>query len=217
MQLFKSLKFWESRNGERTHMRRLKIFWILLVFILFILPKQGYSEENNKDFTKPEEVVKQFIMNRANTSFIDNNPNYCKDVVKFILNGEKYLDEKWGGGVDILANISILKTSIKDNTAEVTVKHDFCGVCANDGSCEIGKDTEIKVYKLIKINNTWKIVWDSPPEEPPFPCGHWMSIQKTIEFYKYILQHYDKNKHLGPKKELIEDMRKLKKCAKEVK
>jgi hypothetical protein len=26
-------------------MRRLKIFWILLVFILFILPKQGFSEE----------------------------------------------------------------------------------------------------------------------------------------------------------------------------
>jgi hypothetical protein len=38
-----------------------------------------------------------------------------------------------------------------------------------------------------------------------------------LDKVKYILQHYDKNKHLGPKKELIEDMRKLKKCAKEVK
>jgi hypothetical protein len=62
-------------------MRRLKNFWLLLVFILFILPKQGFSEENNKDFTKPEEVVKQFIINRANMSFIDNNPNYCKDTL----------------------------------------------------------------------------------------------------------------------------------------
>ena len=29
-------------------MRRLKIFWLLLVFILFILPKQGFSEEKEK-------------------------------------------------------------------------------------------------------------------------------------------------------------------------
>jgi len=36
-------------------MRRLKIFWILLVFILFILPVQGFGEE--KDST-PEEIIK---------------------------------------------------------------------------------------------------------------------------------------------------------------
>jgi hypothetical protein len=29
----------------RINMRRFKIFWILLVFILFILPKQGFGEE----------------------------------------------------------------------------------------------------------------------------------------------------------------------------
>jgi hypothetical protein len=197
-------------------MRRLKIFWILLVFILFILPKQGFSEENNKDFTKPEEVVKQFIKNRANTSFIDNNPNYCKDVVKFILNGEKYLDEECGDGMDILANISILKILTKNNIAEVIVKHDFCGVCANDASCTIQKNTEIGVYKLVKINNTWKIKdWYS--SGCVLPCGAWMSVPRAIELYEYILHHYDEFRYLGPKKELIRDMKKLKKCAKEVK
>jgi len=198
-------------------MRRFKIFWILLVLILFILPKQGYSEENNKDFTKPEEVVKQFIINRANTSFIDNNPNYCKDVVKFILNGEKYLDHQLVDGLGILGGFFILNVSIKGNTAKVKVKLKFCGGCANDGACEIGKRKEIVVYNLVKVDNTWKIVWDSPPDEPPFPCDHWMSVQKAIELYENALQHYDKFRYLGPKKKLIEDMRKLKKCAKEVK
>jgi hypothetical protein len=192
-------------------MKRLKIFWILLVFILFNLLKQGYSEENNKDFTKPEEVVKQFIINRANTSFIDNNPNYCKDVVKFILNGEKYLDKDFGAGLDILGNFSILDISIKGNTAKVKVKLNFCGVCANDGSCEIGKEKEIVVYNLVKVDNTWKIVWED--DESSFLCGVWMSVPKAIEFYEYILQHYDRYKYLGPKKKLIEDMKKLKECA----
>ncbi|MBX0312793.1 MAG: hypothetical protein JHC31_13680 [Sulfurihydrogenibium sp.] len=196
-------------------MKRFKIFWILLFFILFILPKQGYSEENNKDFTEPEEVVKQFIINRANTNFIDNNPNYCKDVVKFILNGEKYLDQVLGAGVDILGNFSILDVSIKGNTAKVKVKLKFCGGCSNDGACGTGKKEEIVVYNLVKVDNTWKIVWDSPPDEPPFPCDDWMSVQKAIEFYEYILQHYDRYKYLGPKKKLIEDIRKLKRCAKE--
>jgi hypothetical protein len=196
-------------------MRRFKIFWILLFFILFTLPKQGYSKDKNKDFTKPEEVVKQFIINRANTSFIDDNPNYCKDVVKFILNGDKYLDQVLGAGLSILGNFSILDVSIKGDTAKVKVKLKFCGGCSNDGACEIGKRKEIVVYNLVKVDNTWKIVWDSPPDEPPFPCDHWMSVQKAIEFYEYILQHYDKYKYLGPKKKLIEDIRKLKKCAKE--
>jgi hypothetical protein len=198
-------------------MRRLKIFWILLVFILLISPKQGHSEENDKNFTKPEEVVEQFIINRANTSYIDDNPNYCKDVVKFILNGEKYLDHQFVDGLGILGSFSILNVSIKGNTAKVKVKLKFCGGCANDGACEIGKRKEIVVYNLAKIDNTWKIVWDSPPDEPPFPCDHWMSVQKAIELYEDILQHYDKFRYLGPKKKLIEDMRKLKKCAKEVK
>jgi hypothetical protein len=44
-----------------------------------------------------------------------------------------------------------------------------------------------------------------------------MSIQKAIELYKDTLQHYDKFRYLGPRKKLIEDMRKLKKCAKESK
>jgi hypothetical protein len=196
-------------------MRRFKIFWILLVFILFISPKQGYSEDKNKDFTKPEEVVKQFIINRANTSFIDNNPNYCKDVVKFILNGEKYLYSYRGGGLGILGSFSILDVSIKGNTAKVKVKLKFCGGCANYGACGTGKEEEIVVYNLVKVDNTWKIVWDSPPDEPPFPCDDWMSVQKAIEFYEYILRHYNEYKYLGPKKKLIEDMRKLKKCAKE--
>jgi hypothetical protein len=191
-------------------MKRLKIFWILLVFILFALLKQGYSKENNKDFTKPEEVVKQFIINRANTSFIDNNPNYCKDVVKFILNGEKYLDKDFGAGVDILGNFSILDVSIKGNTSKVKVKLKFCGVCANDGACEIGKSKEIVVYNLIKVDNAWKIVWE---DESSFPCGVWMSVPKAIGFYEYILKHYDKYKYFEPKKKLIEDMKKLKECA----
>ncbi|WP_299239868.1 hypothetical protein [Sulfurihydrogenibium sp.] len=196
-------------------MRRLKIFWLLLVFILFILPKQGYSEDNNKDFIKPEEVVKQFIINRANTSFIDNNPNYCKDVVKFILNGEKYLDQVLGAGVDILGNFSILNVSIKGDTAKVKVKLKFCGGLSNDLSGGPDRWTEIVVYNLVKVNNTWKIVWDSPPDEPPFPCDDWISVSNAIKLYEYILHHYDKFKYLGPKKKLIEDMKKLKKCAKE--
>jgi hypothetical protein len=194
-------------------MKRLKIFWILLVFILFILPKQGFSEDNSKDFTKPEEVVKQFIINRANTSFIDDNPDYCKDVVKFILNGEKYLDQFLGAGLDILGNFSILDVSIKGNTAKVKVKLKFCGGCANDRVCEIDKSKEIVVYNLVKVDNTWKIVWDSPPDEPPFPCDYWMSVPKAIEFYEDTLQHYDEFRYLGPKKKLIKDMKKLKKCA----
>jgi hypothetical protein len=196
-------------------MRRFKIFWILLVFILFILPNQGYSEDKNKDFTKPEEVVKQFIINRANTSFIDNNPNYCKDVVKFILNGEKYLDQVLGAGLDILGNFSILDVSIKGNTAKVKVKLKFCGGLSNDLSGGSAKWTEIVEYNLVKVDNTWKIVWDSPPDEPPFPCDDWISITNAIKLYEYILQHYDKFRYLGPKKKLIEDMKKLKKCAKE--
>jgi hypothetical protein len=195
-------------------MRWFRKFWLVPVFVLFLLQGQGLGEDKNKVFTKPEEVVKQFIINRANTSFIDNNPNYCKDVVKFILNGEKYLDEECGDGMDILANISILKILTKNNIAEVIVKHDFCGVCANDLSCIIQKETEIGVYKLVKINNTWKIKdWYS--SGCILPCGAWMSVPKAIELYEYILHHYDEFRYLGPKKELIRDMKKLKKCAKE--
>jgi hypothetical protein len=183
-------------------------------FYIIYFTEAGFSEENNKDFTKPEEVVKQFIINRANTSFIDNNPNYCKDVVKFILNGEKYLDHQLVDGLGILGGFFILNVSIKGNTAKVKVKLKFCGGCANDGACEILKSKEIVVYNLVKVDNTWKIVWNSPPDEPPFPCDHWMSVQKAIELYEDALQHYDKFRYLGPKKKLIENMRKLKKCVK---
>jgi len=48
-------------------MRRLKIFWILLVLILFILPVQGFGEE--KEYS-PEEIIKLFH---------DAGYRYCSD------------------------------------------------------------------------------------------------------------------------------------------
>jgi hypothetical protein len=52
---------------EGIHMRRLKIFWTLLVFILFILPVQGFEEK--KEYT-PEEIIKLLH---------DAGYNYCSD------------------------------------------------------------------------------------------------------------------------------------------
>jgi hypothetical protein len=52
---------------EGMHMRRLKIFWILLVFMLFILPVQGFEEK--KEYT-PEEIIKVLH---------DAGYNYCSD------------------------------------------------------------------------------------------------------------------------------------------
>jgi len=49
-------------------MRRLKIFWILLVFILFILPKHGFSEE--------KERIKTLKQNITWSTPISNGLNY---------------------------------------------------------------------------------------------------------------------------------------------
>jgi Uncharacterized protein conserved in bacteria len=45
-------------------MRRLKTFWILLVFILFILPKHGFSEEKEKKH--PIDIWLEKCMEREN-------------------------------------------------------------------------------------------------------------------------------------------------------
>jgi len=53
-------------------MRRLKIFWLLLVFILFILPKQGFSEEKDS-------IIIVEIKNGIN--YFDINNDGIKDLI----------------------------------------------------------------------------------------------------------------------------------------
>jgi hypothetical protein len=61
-------------------MRRLKIFWILLVFVLFILPKHGFSEEKEKIKTLKQNIIWSTVISNG-VNYIDLNGDGEKDVV----------------------------------------------------------------------------------------------------------------------------------------
>jgi hypothetical protein len=67
-------------------MRRLKIFWILLVFILFILPKQGYGETSLEKEWWYEKLKGLSIEEKLKIGFPDFD--YIRALVEF---KEKYI------------------------------------------------------------------------------------------------------------------------------
>mgnify|MGYP001774001594 FL=1 len=196
-----------------------KIRWVgavLVIFLVFAFAGISFGEEN---FKNPEEVVRAFILQRAKYSFFMKETeyaNYCRKVISFISNGEKYFDEYCGGGVPIIRDFSIINSSIKGDHGEIIVEHNFCGICANDLSCLPEKKSEKGTYKLIKKDGFWKIEkWYS--ESCPFPCDGWISIKEVLRLYDFILSNYSKFKYLGSKEEIKQTVSKLKKSCMEVK
>lgn len=184
----------------------------ILVFIL-VCVFVGVGVGNEK-FENPEDVVRAFIFQRAKFSFFMKDKeytNYCKKTITFILDGERYFDEYCGGGVPIIKDFSIIHSSIKNNYAEVIVKHNFCGVCANDLSCSYDEESKKGVYKLIKKDGSWRITeWYT--DACPFPCDGWIFVEEVLRMYDFILKNYSKFKYLGNKEEIKQLILKFKKC-----
>jgi hypothetical protein len=121
-------------------MRRFKIFWILLVFILFILPVQGFGEEN--DYT-PEEIIK--LLHDLGYEYCKKEPNkdiFDNIVWNAVIRGYDF-DHKYT--LRVPSNCSNPK-SIEDMTA--------CKLIEEEIFSDQGISAILLVYKNYKILGT---------------------------------------------------------------
>jgi hypothetical protein len=128
-------------------MRRLKIFWILLVFILFILPKQGYSEEKDS-------IIIVEIKNGINYFDINN------DGIKDLIISADFLTPMGGNIYTAYSfyrkgktHFSYIPIEVVDGKgAEATIyTYAKVGGCGYDMSKE---ETNISGLRLIKFKNS---------------------------------------------------------------
>ncbi|NAZ23909.1 MAG: hypothetical protein GU346_05590 [Thermocrinis sp.] len=114
------------RKKGRIYMKKPKIFWILLVFVLFILPKQGYSEEKN-----PIIIVE--IKNGINYFDIDN------DGVKDLIISADFLTPIGG-------NIYTAYSFYLNHTVEKQKHFSYIPIEVDDG-----KGAEASIYTYAKV------------------------------------------------------------------
>jgi hypothetical protein len=131
-------------------MRRLKIFWILLVFILFILPKHGFSEEKD-----PVKIIQ--IKNGIN--YFDINNDGIKDLIisaDFLtpIGGNIYTAYSFylNHEIENQKHLSYIPIEVADGEgAEANIyTYTKVGGCGNDMSKE---ETNISGLRLIKSKN----------------------------------------------------------------
>jgi hypothetical protein len=130
----------------KVDMRRFKNFWILSVFILFILPKQGYSEEKD-----PVKIIQ--IKNGINYFDINN------DGIKDLIISADFLTP-FGGNIYTAysfyrkgkTHLSYIPIEVADgNGAEANIyTYTKVGGCGNDMSKE---ETNISGLRLIIFKN----------------------------------------------------------------
>jgi len=130
--------------------RRLKISWLLVTFMLFILPKQGYSEEKD-----PVKIIQ--IKNGINYFDIDS------DGIKDLIISADFLTP-WGGNIytaysfylnheiENQKHFSYVPIEVADGKgAEANIyTYTKVGGCGNDMSKE---ETNISGLRLIKFKN----------------------------------------------------------------
>jgi len=129
-------------------MRRFKIFWILLIFVLFILPKQGFSETSLEKEWWYEKLKGLSFEEKLKNGFPDFD--YIRALVEF---KEKYIvkDENIKRQIFEKARYKILnkiKELSKNYPMEKTFKHPYT-YCLEAGTCGISS------YILVKINKNY--------------------------------------------------------------
>ncbi|MBX0311616.1 MAG: hypothetical protein JHC31_07530 [Sulfurihydrogenibium sp.] len=137
-------------------MRRLKIFWTLLVFILFILPKHGYSEEKD-----PVKIIQ--IKNGIN--YFDINNDGIKDLIisaDFLtpIGGNIYTAYSFylNHEIENQKHFSYVPIEVADGEgAEANIyTYTKVGGCGNDMSKE---ETNISGLRLIKLKNDVYLIY----------------------------------------------------------
>jgi hypothetical protein len=137
-------------------MRRLKIFWILLVFILFILPKQGFSEEKDS-------IIIVEIKNGIN--YFDINNDGIKDLIisaDFLtpIGGNIYTAYSFYLNLTIenQKHLSYIAIQVADGIgAEANIyTYTKVGGCGYDMSKE---ETNISGVKLVKFKNDIYLIY----------------------------------------------------------
>ena len=129
-------------------MRRLKIFWILLVFILFILPKQGFSETSLEKEWWYEKLKELSIEEKLKNGFPDFD--YIRALIEF---EEKYIvkDKNIKRQIfekvryKVLNKIKKLSASYPENK----FFKDSYTYCLESGTCGTSS------YILLKINKNY--------------------------------------------------------------
>ena len=124
-------------------MRRLKIFWILLVFILFILPVQGFGEE--KEYT-PEEIIK--LLHDLGYKYCKKEPSedISLNIVWNAVIGDYDFDHKYifpGFGADLY------ERKPKTEEEEIAQKLEKLNLAFID--TDHGFDSVLLVFKTFKI------------------------------------------------------------------
>jgi hypothetical protein len=165
-------------------MRRLKTFWILLVFILLILPKHGLSEEKEKIKTLKQNITWSTV----------------------ISNGINYLDLDGDGEKDVVVkgyrnNISAHVFSVisfylsrKVDSQEKFRRLDIISIESPDKEeyqlfTHEGADCILRDFRLVKIKNSKKVYL--------IKAERYLSGEKTyadkdtIKFAIYELQYDD--------------------------
>jgi hypothetical protein len=167
-------------------MKRLKIFWILLVFILFILPKHGFSEEKEK--------IKTLKQNITWSTAISNGLNY----LDLDGDGEKDIIVK-GYRSNISAHtfsvISFYLSRKIDNQEKSNIKRlDIISIESPDKEeyqlfTHEGADCILRDFRLVKIKNSKKVYL--------IKAERYLSGEKTyadkdtVKFTIYELQYDD--------------------------
>jgi hypothetical protein len=136
-------------------MRRFKIFWILLVFILFILPVQGFGEE--KEYS-PEEIIK--LLHDLGYEYCKKEPSKIKRmsdvyedfVWKFIMSDKNFDEFIFGYGKEEHEIKGILE---KLKKKEIIRKNPSCTYVS--GAPCVMNSYEYLIFRNYKIFNPEQI------------------------------------------------------------
>jgi hypothetical protein len=137
-------------------MRRFKIFWILLVFILFILPKQGYNEEKD---------TVNIIRIKNGINYFDINNDGIKDLIisaDFLtpIGGNIYTAYSFylNHEIENQKHFSYVPIEVADGKgAEANIyTYTKVGGCGYDMSKE---ETNISGLRLVKLKNDVYLIY----------------------------------------------------------
>jgi hypothetical protein len=164
-------------------MRRFKIFWILLVFILFILPIQGFGEEKGEKIKISKQNIVWSITIPNGLSYIDLNGDGEKDIIV-----KGYRSHISAHRFSVISFYLIKKIGNKKRLDIISI-----GQLPDKEEYQLftheGADCILRDFRLVKIKNSEKIYLIKA--ERYLPTEKTYVDKESVEFIIYELQYDD--------------------------
>ena len=168
-------------------MRRFKKFWVVLVFVLFILPKHGFSGEREKIKTLRQNITWSTVISNG-INYLDLDGDGEKDI---IVKGYRN-----NISAHVFSVISFYSSRKADNQGKSNIKRlDIIsiGQLPNKEEYQLftheGADCILRDFRLVKIKNSKKVYLIKA--ERYLSGGKTYADEDIIKFTIYELQYDD--------------------------